>query len=198
MFLTDGQNYDPDPCSNCFWNFACWHHSRTRINTKIRYFCCSFQSVDDAMKVFSVLGSGWSLASQRAWKVKGRMAGLALSAPLAHRVPGAGARLAPLAAVAKNNPRCSCWAGESDGKNMSHWRIGFQRLSSESSHYFWANYLRPRVNKQPASARNTLCPQLQAVGCSPFCLFDVGWSASLVLKAGQFGGLRETDAVSWE
>lgn len=39
-----------------------------------------------------------------AWEVKGRMAASALSATLVHQVPGAGARLAPLAAGAKNNP----------------------------------------------------------------------------------------------
>lgn len=37
----------------------------------------------------------------RVWEVKGRMAVLASSGPVAHKVPGAGARLAPLAAGAK-------------------------------------------------------------------------------------------------
>lgn len=47
-----------------------------------------------------------------AWEVKGRMAPLALSAPVAHQVPGAGARLGPLAAGAKNNPAAVVGRGE--------------------------------------------------------------------------------------
>lgn len=41
--------------------------------------------------------------------------------------------------------------------------IRFQRLSSECSHYFWPNYLRPHINKQPARVKAILCSELQAL-----------------------------------
>lgn len=63
---------------------------------------------------------------------------------------------------------------------MSHRGIRFQRLSSESSHYFWANYLRPRVNKQPASVKTTLCSQLRLWFLSPSLVWC--WLKRLSLK----------------
>lgn len=91
----------------------------------------------------------------RVWEVKGRMAVLPLSTLQLTRsqepAPGS-----PSQQRGYFYPRCSCWLGESDGESMSQRVIVFQRLSSESSHYFWANYLRPHVNKQPASVKTTL------------------------------------------
>ena len=61
----------------------------------------------------------------RVWEVKGRMAALALSAPLAHQVPGAGARLALLAAVAKNNPTAVVGQGRVTGRACHTGGSGF-------------------------------------------------------------------------
>lgn len=60
--------------------------------------------------MFTVLGSRVPFGINRVWEVKGRMAALALSAPLVHQVPGAGARLASLVAGAKNN--CTAVVGQ--------------------------------------------------------------------------------------
>lgn len=60
-----------------------------------------------------------------ALEVKGRMATLALSAPLAHQVPGAGARLAPLAAGAKNNPAAVVGQGRVTGRACQTGASGF-------------------------------------------------------------------------
>lgn len=59
------------------------------------------------------------------WEVKGRMAAVALSTPLAHWIPGAGARLAELAAKAKNNPTAVVGQGRVTGRACRTGGSGF-------------------------------------------------------------------------
>lgn len=97
---------------------------------------------------------------------------MAAPPPSSPRVPGAGARLAPLTAGAKNNPAAVVGQERVTGENMSRRGIGFQRLSSDGGHYFWANYLEPHVNKQPASVKTALCSQLKASLSCLACLMQ--------------------------
>lgn len=82
----------------------------------------SFLCTGNAMIVISMLDSG---CIGKAWEVKGRMAAVALSTPLAHWIPGAGARLAELAAKAKNNPTAVVGQGRVTGRACRTGGSGF-------------------------------------------------------------------------
>lgn len=86
--------------------FQLWQHIQTGNQFKLfeakPQISFLFLSVNGGRhdRVFSV-GFRVPFGIRRVWEVKGRMAALALSDPLDHQVPGAGARLAPASSRGK-------------------------------------------------------------------------------------------------
>lgn len=119
-------------------------------------------------------------------EVKGRMAATASSAPPCS--PGAQpwrqAGPAHSPPTAKNSRAAVVSrSGESEEQSLSQWGIGLRRLSSEGAHYFWANYLEPRVNKQPASVKAALCSRLLSSDSCPLLVVAFVAGASKVVTS---------------
>lgn len=116
--------------------------------------------------VLSVLGYGCSLASDGFGRLRGEWQRCPCQ-PFSSPGPSSWRQPRPASCRSKNNLAAVVGQGRVTGESMSHQAIRFQRLSSERSHYFWANYLWPHVNNQPDSVKTTMCSQLGALVLSP-------------------------------